>query len=78
MAVVNEKFGAQWEAFSAGTKPAGYVHPKALQVLEEIGNIHQGESKHTDQFMLKRFDLVITECDSAAEECPIWQGWGKA
>ncbi len=76
-AIVNAKMGAQWEAYSAGTKPSEYVHPKALQVLEEIGIQHQGESKHTDQFMLKRFDLVVTVCDSAAKDCPVWLGIGK-
>ena len=76
-AIVNEKFGTQWEAYSAGTKPSGYVHPKALTVLEEIDIHHQGESKHTDQFMSYKFDLVVTVCDSAAEKCPVWLGAGK-
>ncbi len=76
-AIVNEKFGTQWEAYSAGTKPSGYIHPMALQVLEEIGIHHHGESNHTDQYMHMKFDLVVTVCDSAAEECPLWLGKGK-
>jgi len=76
-AIINEKYGAQWEAYSAGTKPSGYVHPKTLQVLEEMGIRHQGGSKHTDQFMLKKFGLVVTVCDSAADDCPVWLGLDK-
>lgn len=76
-AIVNARLGDEWQAFSAGTKPAGYVHPKALAALEEIGIHHQGRSKHVDEFRDVDFDLVITVCDSAAEECPLWLGKGK-
>lgn len=76
-AIVNAKMGSQWQAYSAGTKPSGYVHPKALQVLAEIGIRHKGQSKHTDQLIMKKFDLVVTVCDSAAEDCPVWLGIGK-
>ena len=62
---------------SAGTQPAGYVHPLAIRALAEIGIEHQGESKHVDQFRATPFDLVVTVCDSAAEECPVWLGQGK-
>ena len=76
-AIVNAKLGGTWEAVSAGTKPAGYVHPKALAVLSEIGIQHEGRSKLTDEFKGVDFDLVVTVCDSAAEECPVWLGKGK-
>ena len=76
-AIVNARLGETWQAFSAGTKPAGYVHPKALTALSEIGITHTGASKHADEFRGVAFDLVITVCDSAAEECPIWLGEGK-
>jgi arsenate reductase len=76
-AIVNARLGAEWQAVSAGTKPAGYVHPNALRVLREIGIAHQGQSKHTDEFRNSQFDLVVTVCDSAAEECPIWLGAGR-
>ncbi len=75
-AIVNARLGERWQAFSAGTKPAGYVHPRALQVLEEIGIHHQGRSKHVDELRQMNFDLVVTVCDSAAEECPLWLGPG--
>ena len=76
-AIVNARLGETWEAVSAGTKPAGYVHPKALAALAEIGIQHQGRSKLADEFKGVDFDLVVTVCDSAAEECPIWLGKGK-
>ncbi len=76
-AIVNARMGGEWQAFSAGTKPAGYVHPKALAALSEIGIQHTGSSKQTEEFQGVDFDLVVTVCDSAAEECPIWLGKGR-
>lgn len=76
-AIVNASLGEQWEAVSAGTKPAGYVHPKAIQVLQEIGIHHQGQSKLAEAYRSLPLDLVVTVCDSAAEECPVWLGPGK-
>ena len=75
-AIVNDRLGDEWLAVSGGTRPAGYVHPKATQVLAEWEIKHQGESKLTDQFRDWNFDLVVTVCDSAAEECPVWLGQG--
>lgn len=76
-AIVNARLGEAWQAVSAGTKPAGYVHPKALAALAEIGIQHTGRSKLADEFKGVDFDLVVTVCDSAAEECPVWLGKGK-
>ena len=76
-AIVNARLGQDWQAFSAGTKPAGFVHAKALAALEEIGIHHQGRSKSVDEFRGQAFDRVITVCDSAAEECPVWLGKGQ-
>ena len=76
-AIVNARLGDQWEAVSAGTKPTGYVHPKAIQVLQEIGIHHQGQSKLADEYRHLTLDLVVTVCDSAAEECPVWIGKGR-
>jgi arsenate reductase len=76
-AIVNHTLSAEWQAFSAGTRPSGYVHPLALQVLEEIGIHHSGSSKSTEVFRGKDFDVVITVCDDAAENCPVWLGKGK-
>jgi arsenate reductase len=76
-AIVNARLADQWEAVSAGVKPAGYVHPKTLAALAEIGIRHTGSSKNVDAFRGTDFDLVVTLCDSAAEECPVWLGKGK-
>ncbi len=76
-AIVHARYSQEWRAFSAGTRPAGFVHPMAIQVLREIGIEHHGESKSVEEFRDKDFDLVITVCDDANEECPIWLGKGK-
>jgi arsenate reductase len=76
-AIVNAKLEDKWDAVSAGTRPAGYVHPMAIEVLREIGINHSGTSKSVDSFYETGFDLVVTVCDSAAEECPAWLGKGK-
>jgi len=76
-AIANANFGDQWEAVSAGTQPTGQVHPKALQVLAEIGIDHEGRSKPADEFRGVKFDLVVTVCGDAAENCPVWLGKGR-
>jgi arsenate reductase (thioredoxin) len=76
-AIVNAGLGDAWQAVSAGTAPAGTVHPLALRALAEIGIQHAGRSKHVDEFRDVPFDLVVTVCDSAAEQCPIWLGRGR-
>jgi arsenate reductase (thioredoxin) len=76
-AIVNHDLAGKWQASSAGTEPAGYVHPMAIRVLEELGIHHRGFSKSVEQFRNVSFDLVITVCDDAAENCPVWLGKGK-
>jgi arsenate reductase len=76
-AVVNARLGDTWEAYSAGTHPTGSVHPLAIQVLAERGITHQGRSKHVDELRSIPFELVVTVCDAAAEECPLWLGPGR-
>lgn len=73
-AIVNAHYNKEWTAYSAGTKPAGYVHPKVTTALNEIGIAHVGKSKHIDELPTKDFDIVVTVCDDAAEECPVWIG----
>jgi len=46
-------------------------------VLAEIGVRHQGRSKSVDEFRGADFDVVMTLCDAAAEECPVWLGSGQ-
>jgi arsenate reductase len=76
-AIVNARLGETWQAASAGTRPAGHVHPNALRALAEIGIEHRGRSKSAEEFRGAPFDLVVTVCDSAAEACPVWLGAGK-
>ena len=76
-AIVNARLADEWQAASAGTRPAGYVHPKALATLAEIGILHAGRSKLAEEFRAEAFDLVVTVCDDAAENCPLWLGSGK-
>lgn len=76
-ALINDALGEAWQASSAGTQPSGYVHPLALQALAELGIQHQGVSKSTEAFRGESFDVVITVCDDAAENCPVWLGKGK-
>jgi arsenate reductase len=63
------------EVFSAGSKPAGYVHPSAIEAVKEIGiDISGHTSKHLDQFLEAGIDVVITVCDNANESCPVFPG----
>jgi arsenate reductase len=76
--LVNHLRGDQWRAFSAGTHATGYVHPFAIAALKEIGiDISGAHSKSVEEFRDIAFDVVITVCDDAAEECPVWLGQGK-
>ena len=76
-AIVNARLGDTWQAYSAGTRATGFVHPKALAALAEIGIDHTGRSKNVAEFQNWNFDLVVTVCDSAKEECPAWLGKGR-
>ncbi len=76
-ALVNHDFAGRWEAVSAGTRPAGYVHALAVRALAELGIDHAGTSKQVDVFRGQPFDLVLTVCDSANEDCPVWLGSGR-
>jgi arsenate reductase len=76
-AIVNTQMEGNWQAFSAGSKPKGFVHPKVMAALEEIGIQHSGRSKSLDEFRGQEFDLIVTVCDSDSEECPVWLGKGR-
>ncbi len=76
--LVNHFLGDAWEAVSAGTEPAGYVHPLAVRVMAELGiDISAHRSKSVDEFQTTPLDLVVTVCDRAAENCPLWLGRGR-
>jgi len=76
-AIVNSRLCDRWEAFSAGSRPAGYVHPLALKALSEIGIDHHGRSKSIAEYFGQSFDVVVTLCDQAEDECPVWLGKGR-
>jgi arsenate reductase len=76
-AIVNSQMADRWEAFSAGSHPAGYVHPLALKVLSEMGIDHHGRSKSIAEFRGQSFDVVVTLCDQTDDECPVWLGKGR-
>jgi len=64
-----------WEVYSAGSSPVGFVHPLAIQSMSEAGlDISNYHSKHLDQFLHDSFDLVVTVCDNAAQHCPVFPG----
>ena len=59
------------ETYSAGTEPAGYVHPVAVQVMAERGiDISAQTSKELDLNLAQTMDAVITVCGEADETCP--------
>lgn len=65
----------EFEVVSAGSNPAGYVHPLAIRVMEEIGiDISKHESKHLDQFLKEGVTTVITVCGNADQACPEFPG----
>jgi arsenate reductase len=60
---------------SAGSNPAGHVHPLAVQVMQEIGiDISQHRSKHLNEFLKQPIETVITVCGNADQACPIFPG----
>ncbi|MFQ5613853.1 MAG: arsenate reductase ArsC [Anaerolineae bacterium] len=76
--LVNHYLGERWRAYSAGTEPAGFVHPLAVAAMSELEIDISGQgSKSVDEFREARLDLVVTVCDEAAENCPVWLGQGR-
>ena len=73
--ILRAKAGAWLDVQSAGSKPAGYVHPLAIQVMAEIGiDISGHRSKHLDEFLDKKIETVITVCGNADQACPLFPG----
>lgn len=66
---------SDWEAHSAGSRPAGYVHPMAIEVMREFDeDLSSAESKSIETLGAQSWDLVVTVCDSAREACPVIPG----
>ncbi len=69
--------GDRFEVESAGTKPSR-VRPEAIQAMKEFGiDISRHRSKSVDEFAGRDFDYVLTVCDNAKENCPIYPGHGN-
>ena len=67
--------GDRFRVASAGSKPAGYVHPLAVKVMAEIGlDIASHHSKHMDEFLSQAVETVITVCGNADQACPMYPG----
>ena len=73
-ALLRQTGGDAFEVLSAGTHPKG-INPYTVRVLEPLGIDLSGErSKDVSEFEGQTFDYVITVCDAAAEECPVFPG----
>ena len=79
--VLRRMAGERFDVYSAGTHPKG-LHPRSIEVMAEIGiDISQHKSKDVSVFSNEKFDYVITVCDRAKQQCPVFPGaepihWG--
>jgi arsenate reductase len=70
--------GDRFEVHSAGSKPAGYVHPMAIEAMREVQlDLTGATSKSLTQFDGQSFDYVVTVCDNAKEDCPVFPAVAK-
>jgi len=73
--ILRHAAGDLFDVQSAGSNPAGYVHPKAIAVMKEIGiDISGHTSKHMNEFLQRKIDTVITVCGNADQACPMFPG----
>jgi arsenate reductase (thioredoxin) len=77
-ALAREFHGESIEPVSAGSRPAGFVHPLAIRAMTDLGvDMDGARSKGVEEFTDRPFDAVVTVCDSAAEDCPFWPNAGR-
>lgn len=73
--ILHQAAGDLFDVHSAGSNPAGYVHPKSIEVLKEIGiDISDHTSKHMNEFLNRDVATVITVCGKADQACPMFPG----
>jgi arsenate reductase len=73
--ILRHAAGDLFEVHSAGSHPAGQVHPTAIAVMKEIGiDISRHTSKHMNEFLHRKIDTVITVCGRADQACPMFPG----
>ncbi len=72
-AVLNDRYGRYFLAYSAGTEPSDEVDPRAAEVMKEIGlDISNSRPRSVDEYVREgtRFDYVVTTCYEARQHCP--------
>lgn len=73
--LLREALGDSFRVESAGSKPAGYVHPLGIRAMAELGiDISAHRSKHLDEFLTDNVETVITVCGNADQVCPVFPG----
>jgi len=73
--ILQRGLGGGYDVQSAGSKPAGYVHPLAVKVMGEIGiDISGHRSKHLNEFLQRPVETVVTVCGNADQACPMFPG----
>jgi arsenate reductase len=73
--ILHAAAGDRLNVQSAGSKPAGYVHPLAIQVMQEIGiDISGHHSKSMNDFLQQPVETVITVCGNVDQVCPVFPG----
>ena len=73
--ILQQALGDDFRVVSAGSNPAGYVHPLAIKALAEIDiDISSNHSKHLDEFLKEDIETVITVCGNADQVCPTFPG----
>lgn len=73
--LLRETAGDFLNAASAGSRPTGRIHPKAVEAMREIGiDISGQHSKHVNEFLDQNIALVITVCGNASDACPTFPG----
>jgi arsenate reductase len=73
--LLRRALGDDFVVASAGSNPAGYVHPLGIKAMAEIGiDISAHRSKHLNEFLDQQVETVITVCGNADQACPIFPG----
>ena len=73
--LLRRALGDDFAVASAGSNPAGYVHPLAIKAMAEIGiDIAAHHSKHLNEFLQQQVETVITVCGNADQACPMFPG----
>lgn len=73
--ILRKALGSGFRVASAGSKPAGYVHPLAIKAMAETGiDISSHTSKHLEEFLTQSVETVITVCGNADQACPMFPG----